>query len=34
MEITPVSGDQIEKLVREIFATPPEIAQQAAALLK
>jgi tripartite-type tricarboxylate transporter receptor subunit TctC len=34
MEITPVSGDQIEKLVREIFATPPEIAQRAAALLK
>ena len=31
MEITPVPGDQIEKLVKEIYATPPEIAQKAAA---
>jgi tripartite-type tricarboxylate transporter receptor subunit TctC len=34
MEITPVPGDQIEKLVKELYATPPEIAQRAAALLK
>jgi tripartite-type tricarboxylate transporter receptor subunit TctC len=34
MEITPVPGDQIEKLVKEIYATPPEIAQKAAALLR
>ena len=33
MEITPVPGDQIEKLVKEIYATPPEIAQKAAALI-
>ncbi len=34
MEITPVAGDQIEKLVKDIYATPAAIAQQAAALLK
>ena len=32
MEITPVPGDQIEKLVKEIYATPPEVAQKAASL--
>lgn len=34
MEITPVAGDQVERLMKEIYATPPEIAQKAAALLK
>ena len=34
MEITPVPGEQIERLVREIYATPPDIVQKAAALLK
>jgi tripartite-type tricarboxylate transporter receptor subunit TctC len=34
LEITPVPGDQLEKLVKEIYATPTEIAQKAAALLK
>ena len=33
MEITPVPGDQIEKLVKEVYATPPEVAQKAAALI-
>ena len=28
MEITPVPGDQLETLVKEIYATPPEIAQE------
>ena len=34
MEITPVPGDQIQKLVQDIHAASPEIAQKAAALLK
>jgi tripartite-type tricarboxylate transporter receptor subunit TctC len=34
MEINPVPGDQIEALVKEIYATPPAIAQMAAELLK
>jgi tripartite-type tricarboxylate transporter receptor subunit TctC len=34
LEISPVPGDQVEGLVKEIYATPPEIAQQAAAALK
>jgi len=34
MEITPVPGDQVESLMKEIYATPPAIAQKAAALLK
>jgi tripartite-type tricarboxylate transporter receptor subunit TctC len=34
MEITPVPGDHLETLVKEIYATPPEIAQKAASLLK
>jgi tripartite-type tricarboxylate transporter receptor subunit TctC len=34
MEITPVPGDQLEALVKEIYATPSEISQKAAALLK
>jgi tripartite-type tricarboxylate transporter receptor subunit TctC len=33
MEITPVSGDQVEKLVRETYATPKEVAAKAAALI-
>jgi len=34
MEITPVPGDQLQTLVKEIYATPPEIVQKAAALLR
>jgi tripartite-type tricarboxylate transporter receptor subunit TctC len=34
MEITPVSGADIEKLVKEIHQTPGEIAQGAAAMLR
>jgi tripartite-type tricarboxylate transporter receptor subunit TctC len=34
MEITPVPGDQIQKLVQDIHAASPEIARKAAALLK
>ena len=34
MEITPVPGDQIEKLVKDIYATPAAVAQKAGALLK
>ena len=34
MEIMPVPGDQLQTLVKEIYATPPEIVQKAAALLK
>jgi tripartite-type tricarboxylate transporter receptor subunit TctC len=33
MEITPVPGDQIEKLVKDIYATPKAVADQAAALI-
>ena len=34
MEITPVPGDQLQTLVKEIYATPPDIVQRASALLK
>ncbi|HUI96479.1 MAG TPA: hypothetical protein VLX44_12050 [Xanthobacteraceae bacterium] len=34
LEINPVPGEQVEALVKEIDATPPDIAKQAAALLK
>ena len=34
LEIEPVPGDQIEKLVRDIFASPPEIAKKAVAILR
>jgi tripartite-type tricarboxylate transporter receptor subunit TctC len=34
LEITPVAGEQIEALVKEIHATPPDIAQKAGALLR
>ena len=33
MEITPVSGDKLEALVKEIYATPQEIAQKAASFI-
>jgi tripartite-type tricarboxylate transporter receptor subunit TctC len=33
MEITPVPGDALEKLVKEVYATPKEVAQQAAAII-
>ncbi len=34
LEITPVPGDQLEKLVKDIFAVSPDIAKKAAALLR
>jgi tripartite-type tricarboxylate transporter receptor subunit TctC len=34
LEITPVPGDQLEQLVRDLFATPPEIAKKASAMLR
>ena len=34
LEITPVPGDQIETLVKNIFSASPEIAKKAAALLR
>ena len=34
MEITPVAGEQLQTLVKEIYATPPQIVQKAVALLK
>jgi len=34
LEIDPVPGEQVEALVKEIYATPPDVAQQAAAALK
>jgi hypothetical protein len=34
LEITPEPGDQIEKLVKNIFAGPPDIAKKASALLR
>lgn len=33
MEITPVSGEKVEKLVTDLYATPQHITQKAAALL-
>jgi tripartite-type tricarboxylate transporter receptor subunit TctC len=33
LEITPVAGEELQKLVAEVYATPPEIAQKAAAIL-
>jgi tripartite-type tricarboxylate transporter receptor subunit TctC len=33
LEITPVTGEAIEKLVQEVYQTPPEIARKAGALL-
>jgi tripartite-type tricarboxylate transporter receptor subunit TctC len=34
LEITPVSGEAVQKLVAEVYQTPPEIAKKAADLLK
>jgi tripartite-type tricarboxylate transporter receptor subunit TctC len=34
LEINPVDGDELDKLVKEIYATPPAVAQRAAAILK
>jgi tripartite-type tricarboxylate transporter receptor subunit TctC len=34
LEITPVSGEAVQKLVNEVYQTPPEIAKKAADLLK
>ena len=34
MEITPVPGDRVQALVKEIYATPPEIAQKATSYLR
>ena len=33
LEVTPVSGDRVEKLVKDLYATPAEIAKKAADLL-
>jgi tripartite-type tricarboxylate transporter receptor subunit TctC len=33
LEITPVAGEELQKLVAEVYATPPEIAKKAAAIL-
>jgi tripartite-type tricarboxylate transporter receptor subunit TctC len=33
MEITPVSGEEVDKLVRSVYATPAEIAKKTAAIL-
>ena len=33
LEVNPVSGDEIEALVKKIYATPPDIEKKAAALL-
>ncbi|HEY2137297.1 MAG TPA: hypothetical protein VGH49_15505 [Xanthobacteraceae bacterium] len=34
LEIAPVNGEKVDALVKEIYATPPEVAKQAAAALK
>ena len=34
MEVNPVSGDRVQALVKEIYATPPEIAKKAASYLR
>src|SRR5262245_12036394 len=34
LEINPVDGGKVEELVKEIYATPPDVAKQAAAVLK
>ena len=34
MEITPVPGERVQELVKEIYATAPEIAQKAASFLR
>jgi tripartite-type tricarboxylate transporter receptor subunit TctC len=34
MEVNPVPGDRVQALVKEIYSTPPEIAQKAASFLR
>ena len=34
LEITTVTGEEIEKLVKEIFATPPEVLKQLVPMLQ
>jgi hypothetical protein len=34
LEITPISGDEVQKLVGEVYKTPAEIVKKAAAILK
>jgi tripartite-type tricarboxylate transporter receptor subunit TctC len=34
LEITPVSGEKIQKLVEDVYKTPPEIAKKAAAIIQ
>jgi hypothetical protein len=34
LEITPVTGEAVQKLVTDVYRTPPEIAKKAADLLK
>ncbi|MBX9827579.1 MAG: hypothetical protein K2Y27_21605 [Xanthobacteraceae bacterium] len=34
MEITPVPGDQVQALVKEIYATPPDVVKKAASMLR
>jgi hypothetical protein len=33
LEVNPVPGDELQKLVAEIYKTPPEVAKKAGALL-
>jgi tripartite-type tricarboxylate transporter receptor subunit TctC len=34
LEITPISGDEVQKLVDEIYRTPPAVVKKAADILK
>ena len=34
MEITPVPGDQVQALVKEIYATPPDVVKKASSMLR
>jgi hypothetical protein len=34
MEITPVDGAEIEKLVKDLHTTPPAVVQKAAAMIR
>jgi tripartite-type tricarboxylate transporter receptor subunit TctC len=34
LEVTPISGEAVQKLVSEIYQTPPEVVKKAAALLR
>jgi hypothetical protein len=33
-EINPVDGEELEKLVKDVYQTPPEIAKKAAAAVR